>query len=118
MKDWRREGLADLARQGFMKPRPVKKAKAPPGPSVACALCADWHEAGKHRRWVWSIGADDEAFTALRPFVDTKAATAWAKAQAQDDSTHDRVVTTGFSPTEPGFRILARYERGSGARVS
>lgn len=41
--------LADLMRQGFMKPRKVRKAKEKK-PIVACDRCQDWHEEGKHRR--------------------------------------------------------------------
>jgi len=38
--------LADLYRQGFMKPR--RKAKAKPRPIVACDDCLDWHRKGRH----------------------------------------------------------------------
>ncbi len=39
--------MADLMRQGFMKPRPEKKT-AITRPTVACERCQDWHPEGKH----------------------------------------------------------------------
>ncbi len=39
--------LIDLYRQGFMKPRRVKKVRVK-RPIVACMKCQDWHEEGRH----------------------------------------------------------------------
>ena len=39
--------LADLYRQGFMKPR-RSVAAAVPKPIVACSRCSNWHVEGKH----------------------------------------------------------------------
>ena len=44
---WKTEGLADLYRQGFMKPRRSVAAKVPK-PIVACSRCSNWHVEGKH----------------------------------------------------------------------
>lgn len=41
------EQLADLHRQGFMKPRRVRAPK-PERPIIACAACLNWHREGKH----------------------------------------------------------------------
>jgi hypothetical protein len=39
--------LADLMRQGFMKPIRSRKPKKE-RPIVACAACLNWHREGKH----------------------------------------------------------------------
>ena len=40
------ERLADLMRQGFMKPARGRECKE--RPMVACELCQNWHRKGKH----------------------------------------------------------------------
>lgn len=40
--------LADLYRQGFMKPRRTRKAPAPSRPIIACPACLNWHAQGRH----------------------------------------------------------------------
>jgi len=47
---WRVAGLADLHRQGFMRPMPQPRNKKEPHPWVACERCQDWHRQGKHTR--------------------------------------------------------------------
>jgi hypothetical protein len=39
--------LADLMKQGFMKPRSKTKSVTP-RPTVACDACLNWHPQGKH----------------------------------------------------------------------
>lgn len=40
--------LADLMKQGFMKPRKAPRPKNEPAPIVVCNLCINWHRKGKH----------------------------------------------------------------------
>lgn len=40
--------MADLMRQGFMKPRKVKLPTKAPPPIIACNDCLNWHPRGKH----------------------------------------------------------------------
>ena len=47
---WRVAGLADLHRQGFMRPMPQRRKKKESPPWVACERCQDWHRRGKHTR--------------------------------------------------------------------
>lgn len=47
MSDWKRDGLCDLMRQGFMRRKPEPKAKKPVV-VVACVGCLNWHTKGKH----------------------------------------------------------------------
>lgn len=48
--------LADLMRQGFMKPRKSHKPTPAP-PTVACELCQNWHRDGSHTHLKLQPGA-------------------------------------------------------------
>ena len=43
-----RNRLADLMRQGFMKPRRAPRVAKPLPPIIACDDCLNWHRKGKH----------------------------------------------------------------------
>jgi hypothetical protein len=107
--DWARTGLTDLHRQGFMKAAfaTPKKPKAPPKPAVGCDLCQDWHQPGKHRYVVWAVTGDIPLGDG-RPMVDLKSAKHAAEARAAATGIN-QVVSLGYDPTHPKFKIVARY---------
>lgn len=113
--DWSKRGLADLHRQGFMKPRTVR-VKREPLPREGCALCMDWHEKGKHRRVVWAVDLSDKPIGEGRSFVDLKSASEFAQQQAIRSSS-DQVVSVGYNVSDSGFKIVRRYRAGSGDKV-
>jgi hypothetical protein len=112
--DWAKTGLADLHRQGFMKSAfaAPKKPKAPPKPTVGCDLCQDWHEQGKHRYVVWAVTGDVPLGNG-ETFVDLKSAKHAAEFRAASTGI-DQAVSLGREPTHPKFKIVMRYEGGSG----
>lgn len=109
--------LADLHRQGFMRSAfaDPKKPKAPPQPAAACALCMDWHRPGKHFYTVWAVKGDMPLSDGSRAFEDPKSAGRAAESRAISTRI-DQAVSRGRDPEQKLFKIVARYEAGSGQR--
>jgi len=113
MKDPERH--TDLMRQGFMrrvKEKKVKQRKI----TVACDLCFDWHEEGKHRRVVWSLEEDGKSLSEAAPRLTLKEAEKLAELRAAT-GLQDQVVTYGHNLNHKQFKILQRYKAETGHRV-
>lgn len=109
--------LADLHRQGFMRSAfaDKRKPKAPPKPAEGCPLCMDWHTPGKHFYTVWAVSGDMPLSDGSRAFEDQKSAERAAESRAISTRV-DQAVSRGRDPQHRLFKIVARYEAGSGQK--
>lgn len=95
-----------------MRTKPAKRALAATA-RVACPLCQDWHEEGKHRYVVWKVAHDGTPIGAGRPF----ATVGQAKQEAQHAamaSDYDHMVSRGYDALAKGFKLMVRYHARSG----
>jgi hypothetical protein len=107
MARWEDIALADLMKQGWWRGEKVKRIKKVK-PTVACDLCLDWHQQGKHRYVVWDLGEDGVSRGDGKPKATLKEAVKLAIDRASRGPL-DQVISLGRDPSRKGFKILQRY---------